>query len=48
MHLTIGWCTYDGNIVLLDIGTMQEKRGEQGSTVGYTIHLEIKFTPKVY
>ena len=29
MHLTVGWCTYDGNIVLLDNGTMQGKRGER-------------------
>ena len=29
-------------------GTMQVKRGERWSTVGYTIHLEINFSSKVH
>ena len=51
MHLTVGWCTYNGNIVLLDNGLClwHNARKARRAVVPFIINItmEINFSSKI-
>ena len=48
MHILVGWCTYDGNIVLLDNGLCLRHNARESAESGGTIYYKHCYGNKLF